>query len=80
MRFLYHGMVFLICENKRTKENRKTSHIIECVMILLFSMLRKLRYVKCQAFDRNGVFISRNGLSDMRKQKDKRKQKNKSCY
>ena len=33
MRFLYHEMTFLICENKKTKENKKTNHIIECVMI-----------------------------------------------
>ena len=48
MRFLYHKTIFLICGNKKTK-NRKTSHIIECVMILVFFMLRKLRYIKCQA-------------------------------
>ena len=49
MGFLYHEMVFLICGNKRIKENRKTSHVIECMMILVFFMLRKLRYVECQA-------------------------------
>ena len=49
MKFLYHETIFLIYENKRTKKNKKTSHIIECVMILIFSMLRKLRYIKCQA-------------------------------
>ena len=48
MGFLYHGTVFFICENKRIKD-RKTSHIIECVMIFIFFMLRKLRYIKCQA-------------------------------
>ena len=47
MRFLYHEMIFLICENKKIKENKKTSHVIECVMILLFSILRKLRYIEC---------------------------------
>ena len=49
MKFLYYEIIFLICENKRIKENRKTSYVIECVMILLFFMLKKLRYVKCQA-------------------------------
>ena len=49
MRFLYHEMIFLICENKKTKENRKTSYVIKCVMILLFFILKKLRYIKCQA-------------------------------
>ena len=33
-----------------------------------------------KVFDSNKVFISRNDLSDIRKQKDKRKQENKSCY
>ena len=45
MKFLYHEMIFFICENKRTKENRKTSHIIKCVMIFVFFMLKKLRYI-----------------------------------
>ena len=47
MRFLYHETIFFIYENKKTKENKKISHIIKCVMILLFFMLRKLRYIKC---------------------------------
>ena len=49
MRFLYHETIFLICENKKIKENRKTSHVIECVMIFVFFILRKLRYIECQA-------------------------------
>ena len=47
MRFLYHEMIFLICENKRIKENKKTSYVIEYVMIFLFFILKKLRYIKC---------------------------------
>ena len=46
MRFLYHKTPFLICGNKRTKD-RKTSHIIKCVMIFIFFMLKKLRYIEC---------------------------------
>ena len=49
MRFLYHETIFLICGNKKIKENRKTSHVIECVMIFVFFILRKLRYIECQA-------------------------------
>ena len=48
MEFLYYEMVFFICGNKRIKD-KKTSYVIKCVMILVFSMLRKLRYVECQA-------------------------------
>ena len=48
MRSLYYKIIFLICENKRTKENKKTNHVIECVMIFLFLMLKKLRYIECQ--------------------------------
>ena len=47
MRFLYHETIFFICENKRTKENKKTSYIIECVMIFVFFILKKLRYIEC---------------------------------
>ena len=49
MKIIYHEIIFLICGNKRIKENKKTSHIIECVMIFVFFMLRKLRYIECQA-------------------------------
>ena len=31
-------------------------------------------------FDKNEIFISRNDLLDIRKQKDKKKQKNKLCH
>ena len=48
MRFLYHETIFFICENKRIKD-KKTSYVIECVMILVFFMLKKLRYIECQA-------------------------------
>ena len=48
MRFLYHEMTFLIYENKRTKENKKTSYVIKCVMIFIFFILRKLYYVEYQ--------------------------------
>ena len=47
MKFLYHETIFLICGNKKTK-NRKINHIIKYVMILIFFMLRKLRYIKYQ--------------------------------
>ena len=49
IKFLYHEMTFLICENKKIKENRKTSHVIKCVMIFIFFILKKLRYIKYQA-------------------------------
>ena len=49
MKFLYYETIFFICGNKRINENRKTSHIIECVMIFVFFILKKLRYIKCQA-------------------------------
>ena len=48
MKFLYHETIFLICENKKIKD-KKTSHVIKYVMVLLFFMLKKLRYIKCQA-------------------------------
>ena len=48
IRFLYHEITFLICENKRIKENRKTSYVIKYVIILLFFILKKLRYIECQ--------------------------------
>ena len=48
MRFLYHETIFFICENKKIKD-KKTSHVIKCVIILLFFMLRKLRYIEYQA-------------------------------
>ena len=48
MKFLYYETSFFICGNKRTKD-KKTSHVIECVMIFVFFILRKLRYVECQA-------------------------------
>ena len=47
MGFLSHETIFFICENKKTKD-KKTSYVIECVMILVFFMLRKLRYIECQ--------------------------------
>ena len=47
MKFLYHETIFLICENKRIKD-RKTSYIIKCVMIFIFFILKKLRYIKYQ--------------------------------
>ena len=47
MKFLYYETIFFICENKRIKKNKKTSHIIECVMIFIFFILKKLRYIKC---------------------------------
>ena len=28
-------MIFLICENKKTKENKKTNYVIECVMMII---------------------------------------------
>ena len=47
MKFLYHETIFLICGNKKIKD-KKTSYVIECVMIFLFFILRKLRYIKYQ--------------------------------
>ena len=55
MKFLYHEMIFFICENKKTKENKKTSYIIECVMIFIFFILKKLRYIDCLASNYNKV-------------------------
>ena len=49
MKFLYHETIFLICGNKRIKKNKKISHIIEYMMILLFFILKKLRYIEYQA-------------------------------
>ena len=41
MKFLYHETTFFICGNKKTKENKKTSHVIKCVMIFEKSYRKK---------------------------------------
>ena len=48
MKFLYHETIFFICENKRIKD-RKISYIIKCVIIFIFFILKKLRYIEYQA-------------------------------
>ena len=47
MKFLYHETIFLICENKKTKD-KKTNYVIECIIIIVFFILKKLRYIECQ--------------------------------
>ena len=41
MKFLSHETTFLIYENKKIKEDRKTSHVIKCVMIIKKSYRKK---------------------------------------
>ena len=52
MKFLYYETIFFICENKRIKEDKKTSHIMICVMIIIEKSYRKkdLFYINVKLF------------------------------
>ena len=57
IRFLSHETTFLICENKKTKEDRKTSYVIECVMIIEKSYRKKnLFYINVKLFIKLNFF------------------------
>ena len=57
MRFLYHETIFLIYENKRIKENKKTSYVIKCVMIFEKNYRKKdLLYINVKLFVKLSFF------------------------